>query len=76
MLCLIRVALLLITAIPTLNILPIPYGRELTAAIVVILLAAWPVVQVYKYAKLFFEGMRRRVHQAVVSTKRQVKNSD
>lgn len=75
-LCLIRIAFLLLGAIPTLNILPIPYGRELTAAIVVILLAIWPIMQTYKYAKLFFNGMRNRVRQAVVSTKRQVKNSD
>lgn len=75
-LCLIRIAFLLLGAIPTLNILPIPYGRELTAGIVVILLAAWPLMQAYKYSRLFFDRMRKRVHDAVKGAKKRVKASD
>lgn len=75
-LCLVTAARLLLVAIPTLNILPIPFGREITAAILTILFCAFPLMQAYKYARLFFNDLGKRTRQALIAAKRQTRTSD
>lgn len=75
-LCMITAARLLIVAIPTLNILPIPYGREISATILTILFCAYPLIEALKYSRLFFNGIIKRYRQALTGARKQARNSD